>query len=146
MDTMTLPLLPFEPEPLAAIQKRAPKALSRVFKFNPTAKIDPLSAPGNFRDHVFDFEDGQRVIASIDVNEDDESQRVIHVSSGICVADALLKKLVSGAIKPSDYLEMTSKAAATLWPDLLLVEEDRMMTPRCIHFFYTVPNGYPRKA
>ena len=57
------PPLPFEPQPLTAHQSRYPAALSRVWPWVDDATYCG-DAPAHHRDHVFDFDDGVRLVVA----------------------------------------------------------------------------------
>ena len=58
-------MLDFEPEPVAALKARYPKAVRKVF--NPRyIQAHPEDAPTKDRTHVFDFPDGLRLGVSVD--------------------------------------------------------------------------------
>lgn len=61
--------LPFEPQPLETLKQRVPQAFERVW--NPVANKDKESGdrPIERREHVFDFEDGVRMVVSVDFSE-----------------------------------------------------------------------------
>jgi|SRR5688572_4008147 len=69
-----MPTLDFNPEPLESLKARFPKAIDTIW-----GKIKTEDRPGMYREHVFDFEDGLRMIISREVLIDPEP--VIHVSA-----------------------------------------------------------------
>jgi len=70
------PTVPFVPESFDSLKARYPKALEKRFDVNDAPEI----RPGADRTHIFDFEDGLRVIASVDF----EGERVfLHFSCSI---------------------------------------------------------------
>lgn len=70
-------MLPFEPEPIESLRSRYAAALEKAYEAT-NAITDPSSTPGNNRSHVFDFEDGIRLIVSRDYYK---AQQVTHVSA-----------------------------------------------------------------
>ena len=58
-----MPTIPFEPEPAEVLKKRVGAALETVVDSIAAASGECLR-PGQQRKHVFDFEDGLRVIVS----------------------------------------------------------------------------------
>lgn len=57
------PPLPFEPQPLVVAQSRYPAALSRTWPWVDSSTYSG-DAPSYHRDHVFDFEDGVRLVVA----------------------------------------------------------------------------------
>lgn len=88
---MTLPALAFKPEPLLALQARLPEALAPIWDFRDS---QPESGPGQRREHVFDFQDGLRLIVSRD--KQDEGKPYLHVSASITPSHALYDKVENG--------------------------------------------------
>ena len=61
-------MLPFKPETIEALKVRYPAALERVFDVRElTGPVD--DRPGLKREHVFDFEDGLRLIVSREMHD-----------------------------------------------------------------------------
>lgn len=60
-------MLPFEPEPTIVLKARYSEALKDVYDPKEIA-ANPELAPSKKRKHVFDFEDGLRLIVSVDKN------------------------------------------------------------------------------
>ena len=62
-------MLPYQPEPLEKLQARFADALTPIYtvqQLMQDMKRDPLARPGMRHKHVFDFEDGLRLIASVE--------------------------------------------------------------------------------
>lgn len=65
-------MLPYEPEPFDQLQDRFHLALTPIYSVQTLLKemkLNPKSRPGMQRKHVFDFEDGLRVIASVEADD-----------------------------------------------------------------------------
>jgi hypothetical protein len=60
-------MLPFEPEPTIVLKARYPEAIKDIYDPRKIA-AKPELAPSKKRKHVFDFEDGLRLIVSVDKN------------------------------------------------------------------------------
>ena len=71
-----MPTLPFKAESIESLRSRYPKCLERIWKLNELWR----DRPGMYRDYVFDFEDGTRLLISKD-NFYPEDGEVIHVSA-----------------------------------------------------------------
>ena len=80
-DNRKLPKLPGQPESLESMRSRFSKAIAHAVSVEKVAK-DPRNAyyPSKYRTHVFDSEDGIRLIVSRDRDGD---QEVIHVSASL---------------------------------------------------------------
>jgi hypothetical protein len=61
-------MLPHEPESVESMLARFPKALEPVYATE-AIREGRMPRPGQVRAHVFDFEDGVRMIASMDLDE-----------------------------------------------------------------------------
>jgi hypothetical protein len=72
-------MLPAEPESLEIIKARFPKALEPVWRISKIVKPG-AKRPGLYREHVFDFEDGIRMIASRDT---DGKETWLHLSFSV---------------------------------------------------------------
>lgn len=70
--------LPFQPEPIGQLAARFNKALENVFD----VELLGNNRPGMHRENVFDFEDGLRMIISVDEYLDN---RYLHLSGSIQV-------------------------------------------------------------
>jgi hypothetical protein len=71
--------LPFQPEPFAQLCERWPAALNPVYEL-PLVEAGQQPVPATRRRHVFDFEDGTRLIASVEVAA---GASELHLSLGI---------------------------------------------------------------
>lgn len=72
-------MLPFEPEPMKSLKARYPAALERVYDY--TQEVLPNPTPSSRRCHVFDTEEGLRIIVSRD--REAEHDVYLHVSISI---------------------------------------------------------------
>ena len=102
-------MIPYRPEPLQALRKRYPKAVARVFD-SLAVKANPTLRPGKSRTHVFDFQDGIRLIVSVDTGVG------LHVSASFIPDTALdrrLKKYArnAGVAAASDRLKREGEDA-----------------------------------
>jgi len=71
--------LPFEPEPLESLRARYSEAVKGIT--NPkVVERNPSRAPSKKRKHVFDFEDGLRLVVSVDQYQ---GVRVTHYSASM---------------------------------------------------------------
>jgi hypothetical protein len=70
--------LPFQIEPLEQMQARFPEALEPIWDATDEAALE-LNRPGMHRAHVFDFQNGLRLLISRDVLDD--IKPMIHVSA-----------------------------------------------------------------
>src|SRR6516165_10248434 len=73
-------MLPEQVETFEAIRSRFPKALRRIWSCDEIETNPKAERPGFLREHVFDFEDGVRMIASTDVGSKDP---LIHLSFSV---------------------------------------------------------------
>lgn len=94
-------MLPFQPEPLTALRARYAAALVTVFDCR---KGVPRPRPGELRGHVFDCEDGLRLIISRDRESD--SGLFLHLSASLTRNTPLYEKLARGGISQSQFTEM----------------------------------------
>jgi hypothetical protein len=79
-ETLTMPTLGFEPEPLDALRARFPDALNYL-AFNGTTSLYRV---GRSRVNVFDFEDGIRLMVSREAfPPPDSARQFIHVSASV---------------------------------------------------------------
>ena len=90
--------LPFKPEPEAALKARVPAALEVVYDqkvayYNREVAKDMSKAPSGNRAHVFDFEDGLRLIISRDAIE---KKMYVHVSASLEMENPLMTFLPRG--------------------------------------------------
>ena len=90
--------LPFKPEPEAALKARVPAALEVVYDqkvayYNREVAKDMSKAPSGNRAHVFDFEDGLRLIISRDAIEEEV---YVHVSASLEMESPLMTFLPRG--------------------------------------------------
>lgn len=75
-------MLPFEPESTEELKARYDEALQEVFDPREVAN-DPDLSPGKKREHVFDFEDGVRLIVSVDQIDKKVKPRITHYSASV---------------------------------------------------------------
>lgn len=122
-------MLPFEPEKLEAIRARLPQALSVVYNYDIVQSGG--RAPGEQRQHVFDFEDGIRCILSIDEGE----QTVRHLHLSFSLRDY-------HQMSVAQFMHRMSAIPTEFWPDTLLVPIARFQTPRAIHFAFVLPTSF----
>lgn len=101
--------LPFEPQPQPALQERFPQALGRVFDFRAGV---PDELPSKLRAHVFDFEDGVRMMVSRDMEE--EGKVYLHVSASVEPGMLYWGLILSGAIGKSEFLRRMEHRFAQL--------------------------------
>jgi len=70
-------MLPHEPETIEQMKARFPAAIAEPVDIDEVIE-GTAPTPGKDRKHVFDFEDGMRVIISIDVSSE---ERFLHLSA-----------------------------------------------------------------
>jgi hypothetical protein len=90
--------LPFEPESPSALRERFPAALDRVFDYREGA---PAELPSGLRAHVFDFEDGVRMIVSRDM--EGKGEVYLHVSASVEPGTRCWALVSGGTITRSDF-------------------------------------------
>jgi len=82
--------LPFEPEPIESLRQRYPEALKKIWSVveieTGLAENENTDRPGLHRKHIFDFEDGWRLIVSKESLQgcgikDIEDAMIIHIST-----------------------------------------------------------------
>ena len=71
-------MIPFEPEPSFSLAKRYPEAVERIYELHEMWGQD---RPGMKRKHIFDFEDGLRLIISRERH--DSNEVLLHWSASI---------------------------------------------------------------
>lgn len=84
-------MIPFEPESIESAKKRIDAALVDVFDMAAIARMPESQRPGMDRKHVFDFEDGIRLLVSRDRMPGGEV--IVHIS-------ASFDKELSGPLPP----------------------------------------------
>lgn len=101
--------LPFEPQPMAALQERFAEALRRVFDYRAGV---PDEIPSGLREHVFDFEDGVRMIVSRDM--EDEGGVYLHVSASVEPGMLYATLITTRVITAQDFLRRVERRFAQL--------------------------------
>lgn len=96
--------LPFKPQSLSELRHRFPAAINHYHQVR----------PGKHRAHVFDTEDGLRLIVSVEsINGDD----VLHVSGSVESNSAVGQKVRKGFISEADLIGWIECRFAALWGD-----------------------------
>lgn len=72
-------MIPFQPESDESLRARYHKAVEKPWSIDPKGPT-PTDGPGKHREHIFDFEDGMRLIISIDKGPEDE---LLHFSASM---------------------------------------------------------------
>ena len=117
------PALAFQPEPKDALRARFAAALSPGY----LRSIRPQDAPGLNRKHVFDMEDGVRMVVSLDL-ADEETRHLmgdaLHFSFGL--VPGVTRKRSVDAFARQAYLLITE-----FWHKPTVLET--LMTERALH-------------
>jgi len=124
---MPPPLLQWEPESREAMKARFMAALSPDINFKAVARGEQ-NPPGMDRKHVFDLEEGVRMIVSIDC-EDETTTRLLHLSFG----------MPPWSLVPS--IEALKKLAFQIKAEMLGLDEpvEQFTTNRAFHLFFKPP-------
>lgn len=118
--------LPFQPETIEQIKARWSLALVGVYDQQLCANGDQI-APGAQRRHVFDFEDGLRVVASVD--------RIVHGRAGGRHSDEL--HLSFGMYRPiGNFMERAQEVISMFVNQRPLT---MFKTDRATHFWFELP-------
>jgi len=103
-------VLPYQPETDVSLIQRFPKAIEKVWQEDEFLR-EGLFRPGALREHVFDFEDGLRVIVSHEEHgEERNRERFVHFSASIMPdtkLDARLKSLAHRDARKKSFVEIT---------------------------------------
>ena len=97
-------MIPFIPEPLAALQQRFLAALEVICDIQ---RIESGSTPrpGTQRQHVFDWEDGVRMIISRDQLEN--RHVVVHLSASVNLSTYDVTRL--GRLSPTSFVRLVEQ-------------------------------------
>lgn len=101
-------MLPFAPESLESLKARYPAAVERAIDLA-GALGDPGDFPGLNRRHVFDFDDGLRLIVSLD----DHGPRggvELHASASAAPKSPLRRSIAAGFVDAERFLERARSA------------------------------------
>ena len=121
--------LPFEPESRESIKARFAAALGpEVDVKRVAAGKEPLIS--HDRRHVFDYEDGYRLIASTD--KDDFRCRMVHLSFGIAEHHGQTRQ---------DLLDTARERAKELVGDIIPVQD--FLSLRAYHLFFNPDDLHP---
>jgi hypothetical protein len=96
-------MIPFEPEPIAAMQARYPAAVAELLTRAMVTGPDAYQ-PGALRRHVFDHEDGLRLIVSRE-NFYPEWGEIIHVSASVHDDRAVAQRIMNMRSGPRAQME-----------------------------------------
>lgn len=113
---MQLRPLQFEPEPLDKLKARFTEALTP--DYDQTAG----TFPGLLRKHVFDFENGVRMIVSHDVAD---GHRALHFSFGL--------NPVAEAMAGDAFCNFAEQMVLEFWHKAVVL--DHMLTEKALHFW-----------
>jgi hypothetical protein len=117
--------LPFEPEPIASM--RARYALARKPLYDQQAVANGLvPAPSGFRQHVFDFEDGLRLIISRD--RDPNGLVGVHLSASAQDGSHMHGAICRGEVGMPEFfdrvkLEWQTLSGSTQLPQLIGISD-----------------------
>jgi hypothetical protein len=117
--------LPFEPEPIASMRARYAAARKTLYVQEDVA-AGLVAPPSGFRAHVFDFEDGLRLIISRD--RDPTGLVVIHLSASVVDDTPMYQHVCNGRIGMSEFfervkIEWQTLSGSTLTPQLIGVSD-----------------------
>lgn len=123
-------MLPNQPESLEVMRERLPKALSVVYD---AAEIEAGRGqrPGELRQHVFDFEDGIRCIASLDRQPNGH----VYLHMSFSTIDW------HGQSLPA-FFARVEQIPTDFWPDQILLPMQQFMTPRAVHVIFDPPPSW----
>ena len=102
-------MLPFKPEPFEELKRRFPIALEPLID---CTKGVPEVTPGEKREHVFDCEDGIRIIASRDQMLQNEIY--YHFSCSAMHGTLLLARIKAGRLLPTVFQKMCEQRFSEL--------------------------------
>lgn len=125
-------MLPFEPESLESMRLRLLAAISCVYDADEIEKHNGIR-PGEQRQHVFDFENGIRCICSLDRYPDGVVLLHMSFSTGRWEGMSIFQ-----------FFDRVEHIPTEFWPDTLLVEFKRFMTPCACHVIYQIPPEWKR--
>lgn len=133
-------MIPHKPEPVAVLKARAGAVFARPFDCRDG---QPFPRPGECRENVFDFEDGVRVIASLD-RHDAPTGLVLHVSASFGPACPFFFAVRRKGVAGIDWAceEMLRRAADLLGVDPGRFDGPHFPTPKKVpHWFVTWGDG-----
>lgn len=124
-------MLPFEPESIEELKARYTDAIQEVFNPIEVAE-DPDLSPGKRRKHVFDFEDGLRLIVSVDQLDSSAFPRVTHYSA------SLVEYLcdINQFEKPIDYVEFVVERINKIRPRAMFGKVVTKIDKGVLHVYY----------
>jgi len=125
-------MLPNQPEKLEVMLKRLPAALSCVYNAQDIER-GLGQRPGEKRQHVFDFEDGIRCIASLDRQTD--GRVYLHMS---------FSTVDWNGLSLPGFFARVEQIPVDFWPDTILLPVQQFMTPRAVHVIYDPPADWKR--
>ena len=115
------PLLPWQPESRDSIKARFAEALALDYDLQ-ACRAEEQEPPGVNRKHVFDFEEGVRMIVSIDRSA---TERLLHLSFGLPLHSLLIPRQLP-AIAAAYAADLVGLAKPV----------EAFMTDRAFHLFY----------
>jgi hypothetical protein len=116
------PTLESTPEPSEALAARYPAAIEKLWEYDRYGNCACGLRPSTEREHVFDFEDGLRMIISRDHHVDEPEPSFIHVSASFGVGTELFKILSKGLtvdIMMADFKNRCSERFSELSGELI---------------------------
>lgn len=128
--------LPFMPEALSSMQGRYRLAVADEIEVDPDKPAGDHVSPGKKRTHVFDFDNGLRLIVSRErwVTKDDK--RVVHISAGLEPGRYLYQKI---AAKPaSTAIEEFSRTAMHFFKQVSGYEGQPVLVARTGHAIHWI--------
>jgi hypothetical protein len=111
--------LPFAPEPLDKLKARFTEALTPDYHEN---AVGTQEIPGLLRKHVFDFENGIRMIVSHDVAH---GHRALHFSFGL--------NPVAEAMAGDVFCNFAEQMILEFWHKAVVL--DHVLTKKALHFW-----------
>jgi hypothetical protein len=95
--------LSFRPEPLERLRARYLAAIDHTHDIGAILRAE-ISPPSTDAAHIFDFEDGFRLIVSAETLSD--GRRLLHLSASLAEDADLMKAVKSGRLMPEDFVPL----------------------------------------
>lgn len=105
-------MLPFQSEPLSSLRARYANALVPVFDYSTQM---PSPTPAELRSHVFDCDDGLRLMVSRDRKTDAEFY--LHLSASLEVGCELYRQVTSGELQRWAFASLVCQRFAEISGD-----------------------------
>jgi hypothetical protein len=105
-------MLPFQSEPLSQLRARYQAALTNI---QDCRERIPEPIPSELREHVFDCEDGLRLIISRD--RETKAELYLHLSASLEVGCELYKSITSGELQRWAFASLAQQRFAAISGD-----------------------------